>query len=130
MNKYLELKKAIEEFLELRKNLNNRKDIKESHSLSLISYLCIVNYLVYGEISRFREDVKKDIEEEFRKWSQNLGKFDPLLDYYFVSVTSYGKDSEKNEEIIQINIKVGELTYKIKKLSIEIYINDLVSWRN
>ena len=24
MNKYLELKKAIEEFLELRKNLNNR----------------------------------------------------------------------------------------------------------
>ena len=123
MNKYLELKKAIEEFLELRKNLNNRKDIKESHSLSLISYLCIVNYLVYGEISRFREDVKKDIEEEFRKWSQNLG-------YYFVSVTLDGKDSEKNEEIRQINIKVGELTYKIKKLSIEIYINDLVSWRN
>ena len=130
MNKYLELKKAIEEFLKLRKNLNNRKDIKESHSLSLISYLCIVNYLVYGEISRFREDVKKDIEEEFRKWSQNLGKFDPLLDYYFVSVTLDGKDSEKNEEIRQINIKVGELTYKIKKLSIEIYINDLVSWRN
>ena len=30
MEKYLELKKAIEEFLELRKNLNNRKDIKES----------------------------------------------------------------------------------------------------
>ena len=33
MNKYLELKKAIEEFLELRKNLNNRKDIKESLSM-------------------------------------------------------------------------------------------------
>ena len=130
MEKYLELKKTIEEFLELRKNLNNRKDIKESHSLSLISYLCIVNYLVYGEISRFREDVKKDIEEEFRKWSQNLGKFDPLLDYYFVSVTSDGKDSEKNEEIRQINIKVGELTHKIKKLSIEIYMNDLIAWRN
>ena len=130
MNKYLELKKAIEEFLELRKKLNIRKDIKESHGLSLISYLCIVNYLVYGEISRFREDVKKDIEEEFGKWSQNLGKFDPLLDYYFVSVTSDGKDSEKNEEIRQINIKVGELTYKIKKLSIEIYMNDLIAWRN
>ena len=130
MNKYLELKKAIEEFLELRKNLNIRKDIKESHGLSLISYLCIVNYLVYGEISRFREDVKKDIEEEFGKWSQNLGKFDPLLDYYFVSVTLDGKDSEKNEEIRQINIKVGELTYKIKKLSIEIYMNDLIAWRN
>ena len=130
MNKYLELKKAIEEFLELRKNLNIRKDIKESHGLSLISYLCIVNYLVYGEISRFREDVKKDIEEEFQKWSQNLGKFDPLLDYYFVSATSDGKDSEKNEEIRQINIKVGELTYKIKKLSIEIYMNDLIAWRN
>ena len=130
MNKYLELKKAIEEFLELRKNLNIRKDIKESHGLSLISYLCIVNYLVYGEISRFREDVKKDIEEEFGKWSQNLGKFDPLLDYYFVSVTSDGKDSEKNEEIRQINIKVGELTYKIKNLSIEIYMNDLIAWRN
>ena len=124
MEKYVELKKAIEEFLELRKNLNNRKDIKESHSLSLISYL------VYGKISRFREDVKKDIEEEFRKWSQNLGKFDPLLDYYFVSVTSDEKDSEKNEEIRQINIKVGELTHKIKKLSIEIYINDLIPWRN
>ena len=130
MNKYLELKKAIEEFLELRKNLNNRKDIKESHSLSLISYLCIVNYLVYGEISRFHEDVKKDIEEEFQKWSQNLGKFDPLLDYYFVSATSDGKDLEKNEEIRQINIKVGELTHKIKKLSIEIYMNDLIAWRN
>ena len=130
MNKYLELKKAIEEFLELRKNLNIRKDIKESHGLFLISYLCIVNYLVYGEISRFREDVKKDIEEEFGKWSQNLGKFDPLLDYYFVSVISDGKDSEKNEEIRQINIKVGELTYKIKKLSIEIYMNDLIAWRN
>ena len=130
MNKYLELKKAIEEFLGLRKNLNNRKDIKESHSLSLISYLCIVNYLVYGKISRFHEDVKKDIEEEFRKWSQNLGKFDPLLDYYFVSVTLDGKDSEKNEEIRQINIKVGELIHKIKKLSIEIYINDLIPWRN
>ena len=41
MEKYVELKKAIEEFLELRKNLNNRKDIKESRSLSLINYLCI-----------------------------------------------------------------------------------------
>ena len=50
--------------------------------------------------------------------------------YYFVSVTSDGKDSEKNEEIRQINIKVGELTHKIKKLSIEIYINDLIPWRN
>mgnify|MGYP000990475208 CR=1 FL=1 len=116
MEKYVELKKAIEEFLELRKNLNNRKDIKESHSLSLISYL------VYGKISRFREDVKKDIEEEFRKWSQNLGKFDPLLDYYFVSVTSDEKDSEKNEEIRQINIKVGELTHKIKKLYLTIIL--------
>ena len=130
MGKYLELKKTIENFLEVRKNLNNRKDIKKSHSLSLISYLYIVNYLVYGEISRFREDVKKDIEEEFQKWSQNLGKFDPLLDYYFVSATSDGKDSEKNEEIRQINIKVGELTHQIKKLGIEISINDLIAWRN
>ena len=63
------------------------------------------------------------MESKFRK-------FDPLLDYYFVSVTSDGKDSEKNEEIRQINIKVGELTHKIKKLSIEIYINDLIPWRN
>ena len=53
-----------------------------------------------------------------------------MLDYYFVSVTSDGKDSEKNEEIRQINIKVGELTHKIKKLSIEIYMNDLIAWRN
>ncbi len=34
MNKYLELKKAIEEFLELKRDLRENNELQESHSLS------------------------------------------------------------------------------------------------
>ena len=37
MEKYLELKRIIEEFLELRKDIRKRKELKESHSLSLLN---------------------------------------------------------------------------------------------
>ena len=49
MEKYLELKRIIEEFLELRKNLRKRKELKESHSLSLLNYLGAVNCVIYNE---------------------------------------------------------------------------------
>ena len=49
MKKYLELKKIIEEFLELRKNLRKRKELKGYHSLSLLNYLGAVNCVIYNE---------------------------------------------------------------------------------
>jgi len=84
MNKYLELKKAIEEFLELKRDLRENNELQESHSLSLLEYLCIINYVIYDEREKFKEDFKTRIKEEIKKWSSfyRLGKFDPLLDYY------------------------------------------------
>ena len=45
MDKYLELKKLVEEFLELRKNINNRKDLYETNGLGLLDYLYVINYV-------------------------------------------------------------------------------------
>lgn len=59
MKKYLELKKIIEEFLELRKNLRKRKELKESHSLSLLNYLYAVNCVIYNEGIKRQEDIRK-----------------------------------------------------------------------
>ena len=59
MEKYLELKKIIEEFLELRKNLRKRKELKESHSLSLLNYLYAVNCVIYNEGIKRQEDIRK-----------------------------------------------------------------------
>ena len=56
MEKYLELKRIIEEFLELRK----RKELKESHSLSfLLNYLYAVNCVIYNEGIKRQEDIRK-----------------------------------------------------------------------
>ena len=49
MEKYLELKRIIEEFLELIKNLRKRKELKEFHSLSLLNYLYAFNCVIYNE---------------------------------------------------------------------------------
>ena len=59
MEKYLELKRIIEEFLELRKNLRKRKELKESHSLSLLNYLYAVNCVIYNEGIKRQEDIRK-----------------------------------------------------------------------
>lgn len=59
MEKYLELKRIIEEFLELRKNLRKRKELKESHSLSLLNYLYEVNCVIYNEGIKRQEDIRK-----------------------------------------------------------------------
>ena len=59
MEEYLELKRIIEEFLELRKNLRKRKELKESHSLSLLNYLYAVNCVIYNEGIKRQEDIRK-----------------------------------------------------------------------
>ena len=59
MEKYLELKRIIEEFLELRKNLRKRKELKESHSLSLLNYLYAVNCVIYNEGIKRQEGIRK-----------------------------------------------------------------------
>jgi len=59
MEKYLELKRIIEEFLELRKNLRKRKELKECHSLSLLNYLYAVNCVIYNERIKRQEDIRK-----------------------------------------------------------------------
>ena len=59
MEKYLELKRIIEEFLELRKDLRKRKELKESHSLSLLNYLYAVNCVIYNEGIKRQEDIRK-----------------------------------------------------------------------
>ena len=59
MEKYLELKRVIEEFLELRKDLRKRKELKESHSLSLLNYLGAVNCVIYNEGIKMQEDIRK-----------------------------------------------------------------------
>ena len=43
LEKYLELKKILEEFLELKRDLRENNELQESHSLSLLEYLCIIN---------------------------------------------------------------------------------------
>ena len=59
MKKYLELKKIIEEFLELRKNSRKRKELKGIHSLSLLNYLGAVNCVIYNEGIKMQEDIRK-----------------------------------------------------------------------
>lgn len=63
MGKYLELKKILEEFLELKRNLRENNELQESHSLSLLEYLCIINYVIYDE----RENLEKTLKQELRK---------------------------------------------------------------
>ena len=103
LEKYLELKKLVEEFLELKRDLRENNELQESHSLSLLEYLCIINYVIYDE----RE------------------KFDPLLDYYVFFNSSNWNNREKMEEERQINIKIGKLTRNIKKISTEIVENEI-----
>ena len=68
MNKYIELKKIIEEFLELRKETRKKKELQESNNISLIYYLYIINCVVYNnEYYEFSNDFSQHIKEEIRK---------------------------------------------------------------
>lgn len=44
-----------------------RKELKESHSLSLLNYLYAVNCVIYNEEIKMQEDIRKEIKDEIRK---------------------------------------------------------------
>ena len=128
MEKYLELKRIIEEFLELRKNLRKRKELKEYHSLSLLNYLYAVNCVIYNEGIKMQEDIRKEIKDEIRKWSK-WGSPEPkdqgFSSYYFYLIESEENDKKKVEEVYQINNQLDELKNKIYKISSEIFEYDI-----
>ena len=128
MDKYLELKKLVEEFLELRKNINNRKDLYETNGLGLLDYLYVINYVIYGSEKSFSEDIKREIKNEIREWSiffSQRGKNEPLGGYSVKLISKEMENKKKVEEVKQVNIKIDELRNKIVKISTEIYENNI-----
>ena len=128
MEKYVELKKIIEEFLELRKETRKKKELQESNNISLIYYLYIINCVVYNnEYYKFSNDFSQHIKEEIRKWGKwgyhpKEGEF---YTYHFELDSSERNNAEKVEEVRQINIMFGELLRKISKISTEIFEYDI-----
>ena len=112
MEKYVELKKIIEEFLELRKEIRKKKELQESNNISLIYYLYIINCVVYNnEYYKFSNDFSQHIKEEIRKWGKwgyhpKEGEF---YTYHFELDSSERNNAEKVEEVRQINIMFSEL---------------------
>ena len=128
MNKYIEFKKIIEEFLELRKETRKKKELQESNNISLIYYLYIINCVVYNnEYYKFSNDFSQRIKEEIRKWGKwgYHPKEGGLYDYHFALDSSERDNAEKVEEVRQINIMFGELLRKISKISTEIFEYDI-----
>ena len=128
MNKYIELKKIIEEFLELRKETRKKKELQESNNISLIYYLYIINCVVYNnEYYEFSNDFNQHIKEEIRKWSKwgYHPKEGGLYTYHFALDSSERNNAEKVEEVRQINIMFGELLREISKISTEIFEYDI-----
>ena len=128
MNKYIELKKIIEEFLELRKETRKKKELQESNNISLIYYLYIINCVVYNnEYYKFSNDFIQHIKEEIRKWGKwgYHPKEGGLYDYHFALDSSERDNKEKVEEVRQINIMFSELLRKISKISTEIFEYDI-----
>ena len=71
MNKYIELKKTIEKFLELRVKVREKKKLYESHNFSIVYYLYIVNYVVYNNnYSKFSNEFSKHVKEEIKSWGK------------------------------------------------------------
>ena len=64
LEKYIELKEAVETFLKKRNELKKRKDLYEPIKISLLDYLCILNIVIYGEREIFPEELKKEIKDE------------------------------------------------------------------
>ena len=128
MNKYIELKKIIEEFLELRKETRKKKELQESNNISLIYYLYIINCVVYNnEYYEFSNDFSQHIKEEIRKWSKwgDHPKEGGFYTYHIALDSSERDNKEKVEEVRQINIMFGELLRKISKISTEIFEYDI-----
>ena len=128
MEKYVELKKIIEEFLELRKETRKKKELQESNNISLIYYLYIINCVVYNnEYYEFSNDFSQHIKEEIRKWSKwgDHPKEGGFYTYHIELDSSERDNKEKVEEVRQINIMFGELLRKIRKISSEIFEKDI-----
>ena len=129
MNKYIELKKIIEEFLELRKETRKKKELQESNNISLIYYLYIINCVVYNnEYYKFSNDFSQHIKEEIRKWGKWGGpepKDQGFSSYYFYLIESEENDKKKVEEVYQINNQFDKLKHKIYKISSEIFEYDI-----
>ena len=128
MEKYVELKKIIEEFLELRKEIRKKKELQESNNISLIYYLYIINCVVYNnEYSKFSNNFSQHVKEEIRKWGKwgYHPKEGGLYTYYFELDSSERNNAEKVEEVRQINIMFSELLKKIWDISTEIFEKDI-----
>ena len=128
MNKYIELKKIIEEFLELRKETRKKKELQESNNISLIYYLYIINCVVYNnEYYKFSNDFSQHIKEEIRKWSKwgYHPKEGGFYTYHIELDSSERDNKEKVEEVRQINIMFSELLQKIWDISSEIFEYDI-----
>ena len=128
MNKYIELKKTIEKFLELRVKVREKKKLYESHDFSIDYYLYIVNCVVYNNnYSKFSNEFSKHVKEEIRKWGKwgyhpKEGEF---YTYHFELDPSKRNNAEKVEEVRQINIMFSELLKKIWDISTEIFEKDI-----
>ena len=128
MEKYVELKKIIEEFLELRKETRKKKELQESNNISIIYYLYIINCVVYNnEYSKFSNNFSQHVKEEIKKWGKwgyhpKEGEF---YTYHFELDPSKRNNAEKVEEVRQINIMFSELLKKIWDISTEIFEKDI-----
>ena len=128
MNKYLELKKAIEEFLELKVKVREKKKLYESNDFSIEYYLYIVNCVVYNNnYSKFSNEFSKHVKEEIRKWGKwgYHPKEGGFYTYHIELDSSERDNKEKVEEVRQINIEFSNLTRKIFSLSSEIFEKDI-----
>ena len=128
MNKYIELKKIIEEFLELRVKVREKKKLYESHDFSIDYYLYIINCVVYNNnYSKFSNEFSKHVKEEIRKWGKwgYHPKERGFYTYHIELDSSERNNAEKVEEVRQINIMFSELLQKIWDISSEIFEKDI-----
>ena len=128
MEKYVELKKIIEEFLELRVKVREKKKLYESHDFSIDYYLYIVNCVVYNNnYSKFSNEFSKHVKEEIRKWGKwgYHPKEGGFYTYHIELDSSERNNAEKVEEVRQINIMFSELLQKIWDISSEIFEKDI-----
>ena len=128
MNKYIELKKIIEEFLELRVKVREKKKLYESHDFSIDYYLYIINCVVYNNnYSKFSNEFSKHVKEEIRKWGKwgYHPKEGGFYTYHIELDSSERDNKEKVEEVRQINIMFSELLQKIWDISSEIFEKDI-----
>ena len=128
MEKYVELKKIIEEFLELRVKVREKKKLYESHDFSIDYYLYIINCVVYNNnYSKFSNEFSKHVKEEIRKWGKwgYHPKEGGFYTYHIELDSSERNNAEKVEEVRQINIMFSELLQKIWDISSEIFEKDI-----